>query len=167
MGLGTVCVCVAGYVALRSFDPFAAMSQPDNGDGTYGPKPAHQCSTTIDGYEFAIKLNLIHPFLAEYEKILVISAPDGTEITSQKFIDTGGLASMYFFRDDETITIADGLADGVTFRKNDRTTSRGQVNELMDSMETDSIGRSMFSTTGYQYLDATEIAAHTSANSAE
>lgn len=165
--IGTVCVCLGGYFLFGSLDPFAAMGQPDNGDGTYGPKPAHQCSTTVDGYEFSIELNLIHPFLAEYEKLITISAPDGTVLTSEKFIDTGGFATFYFFRNDQNITIIDGLGEGVSIQKHGNATARDRFPELVDTIESDSIGRSMFRTNGYQYLDAGEVVSSMSAENAD
>lgn len=160
--VGIVCVCVTGYIVLRSFDPFAATSQPDNGDGTFGPQPAHECSTTIDGYKFSIELNLIHPFLAEYEKIVTISTADGTVLATEKFIDTGGFAAFYFFRDEQSITIVDGFGEGVSLLKHDNTTSRGQFSYSLDRIDSDSIGRTMFCPNGYRYLDASKVAAQNS-----
>ncbi|MFQ6537679.1 MULTISPECIES: hypothetical protein [Aphanothece] len=143
------------------------MSRPDNGDGTYGSKPAHKCSTVIDGYEFSVELNLTHPFLAEYEKIVIVMDPDGAELATERFIDPGGLASFYVFRDEQTITFVDGLADGISILKNINSAKRNRHNGLMDKIESDSIGRCMFSQSGYTYLSKKEIAALTPSDSAE
>ena len=64
-----------------------------------------------NGSSIAIELSPIHPFLAEYDRILILSLQGG-KITKQKlFPDTGGYSSSNLYKCGPTIYLVKGYFD--------------------------------------------------------
>ena len=85
------------------------MGRP-NGDGTYGPNPMFVSSTTVDSLSIDLKLNKINPWLSEYE-ILVAIREDDTVLGTARFIDPGGISSVFIFRDKTDLTVQHGAGE--------------------------------------------------------
>jgi hypothetical protein len=140
-------------------DPFSDAGLKDNGDGTFGPTPAYQSTYSFGDVELQIELNHAHPFLAEYQKIVTVSKHN-VVIGTEEFMDTGGLSSLYVFRDGESLTIIDGIGNGVQIDTENSTCKRINENQLVKEIDESSIGRFMFvaePSREYKYISAEQL----------
>jgi len=67
---------------------------------------------SLSGYTIRVQLTHSHPFLAEYTKKVLISK-DGSTLVSKEFQDSGGLANFYVLGDGHSITVVDGVKQGI------------------------------------------------------
>ena len=127
----------ASLLALIGCKPVSIQESPPS------TTPNYSAQAEIDGYTIHVDLTSIHPFLAEYRKVVQVTHGDKL-ITTKEFVDTGGFASLYFLRDGTRITIVDGVLNGFVLD-----VGTGDISEVnRDSIPRDfakkSFGRFMF-----------------------
>ena len=90
-GIGAAALVVIGIFLLAYFTTvglfFSTEIDPN--------EVLYTAETTVDECKFHVTLYRLHPFLAEYRKVLRIDR-DGKQLIEKEFIHTGGLASFYF-----------------------------------------------------------------------
>ncbi len=134
-------VGVVGVIVVNVYLPLVAESFfPDSVDKD---AVAYSAETHIDGYSFQVAMHRNHPTLAEYRKVMQVKRA-GKLVLEREFLDTGGLASFYFLRQANRITVLDGGRNGFVLDVASGEISKVDLDAIPRELAKESFGRFMF-----------------------
>ena len=139
LGAGAAVLVVIGFFLLVYFTTvglfFSSEMDPN--------KVLYTAETTVDDCKIHVTLYRLHPFLAEYRKVLQINRK-GKQLIEKEFIDSGGLASFYFLRQGNRIVIVDGVLEGFALEPSTGTITDVDRDLIPKDFDDTSFGRFMF-----------------------